>query len=172
MNDVTPDRLITEPPERRRRSRLKRILSYAFLPALGLGLVTMVILVAVGASLLTNVRHDLDQLRTIQTATCRATNAARAESNRDLRVPLKRAVELAGGGTPAQRAARAVRVQVEIRQLAALAAREKDPGVRAVIAVLVSAYKGNPKETDAYAQLAAQIKTVALLNCQTGKAET
>lgn len=167
-----PKDLITEQPERRRHSRLKRILSYMFLPALGLGLVALVVLIAVGANVLSRVQHDLDQMRSVQTATCQATNAARAEANRDLRLPLKRAVALAGGGSAAQRAARAVRVQVEVRNLEVLAANEKDPGVRTIIGLLISAYKGNPRETDAYAQLANQIKTVALLNCQTGRAET
>lgn len=163
-----PDRFL----DPRKRSPFARFLSYMLVPVLALAIIALAALIWAGVEELRDFKRNVAKVETVQTNSCQATNKARRESNEHLRAPLKKAVALAGGGTAKQRAARIESSQAEADKLQALAKAETDPAVKELLTLFATALGGSPQQSQAYADLAAQITTVPLLDCKTGRTIT
>lgn len=157
------------------RSLFSRFLSYVYLPIMGAGILALLFLVLSVSSQVQDVKTGLaviktaqGQLQANQRKTCLATNKARRDSNRNIRMPLKRAVTIASGGSAEARAKAELLGSQEAARFDTLADTERDPAVKAILTVLSTALRGNPKLAEAYAALAADVQLSPLLDC--GKA--
>lgn len=155
-----------------RRSPGKTFLTYIYLPLLaGTVLALVYVLLAVLSTetdlkgQVQDLRVGASQIRQNAIDTCRKANANRKESNNSIRIPLKQAVTIASGGTPAQRKKALATSRAAADRFAALAKIEKSQSVKAILEVLVVALKGNPSLQEAYGELATRIHVVPLQNC-------
>lgn len=147
----------------RHRSPLRRLLAVAYLPILAIGITVMV-------GLGWGIYGTAKSVQATQLVTCQTSNQSRHESNLHLRGPLKKAVALAGGGTPQARAKHAAALKRQEALFREYLKTEADPAVRAILSTFIASLAGSPKQTQAYADLAAQIEPVPLIDCDTGKA--